>query len=39
MAIQLAVGCSAYKLIYVVRVLTAREKIIVKHDYYDSRIS
>ena len=30
---QLAVGCSAYKLIYVVQVLTAREKIIVKQDY------
>ena len=32
-AIQRAVGCSAYKLIYVVRVLNAREKIIVKQDY------
>ena len=29
---KLAVGCSAYKLIYVARVLTARKKIIVKQE-------
>ena len=34
-AIQTAVGCSAYNLTYVVRMLTARGKIIVKRDYYD----
>ena len=33
-AIQLTISCSAYKLIYVVRVLTARKKIIVKHGYW-----
>ena len=36
-AIQLAVGCSAYELIYFVRVLTAREIIIVKQDYFIKR--
>ena len=31
----MAVGCSVYKLIYVVRVLTTREKIIVKQNYWE----